>query len=213
VVQQKPNFDDETNGIEADNNATGTEATPISEPTVYNVTLCGKGQDNPKEEYGLLLRRATKGHIFNLLAIGFEAGLDIRNGNTAAFALDGGLELKNSIFGGMVVHDIAYPEDGGPEAAAPNRDDDSNFDEQGWFLGNGNVVLPDGGVPDGVACTSATTLTLGPNPSLTANAKAPPSDGFFDTSASYIGAFKDQNDNWARCAQGARACWVVWSPN
>jgi hypothetical protein len=213
VVQQKPGFDDETNGFEADNNAGGTEALPLSEPTIYNVTLCGKGQDNPKEEYAMLLRRATKGHIFNVLAIGFEAGLDIRNGLTAAYALDGGLELKNSIFAAMVNREIAYPEDGGAQAAPPHRDDDNGLDEQAWFLGNGNVVIADGGVPSGVTCSSATTLSLGPTPSLAANARTPPADGFFDTAASYVGAFKDRDDGWARCAPGARACWIVWSPS
>jgi hypothetical protein len=36
-------------------------------------------------------------------------------------------------------------------------------------------------------------------------AAQPPSDGFFDSSAKYIGAFKDQTDLWAT------GKWVVWS--
>ena len=51
--------DEESNGLEGDNDPMGTETTPRSEPTMYNVTLCGK--DKPTmPQYGLLLRRGTK---------------------------------------------------------------------------------------------------------------------------------------------------------
>ena len=35
----------------------------------------------------------------------------------------------------------------------------------------------------------------------------PPSNGFFDTSANYVGAFADSGDNWATGA------WVSWTQN
>jgi len=60
--------------------------------------------------------------------------------------------------------------------------------------------------PDGFGdCFDATTLRLAPAESLTDGAATPPSDGFFDPSASYYGAFRDAADNWAA------GPWVVWS--
>ena len=41
--------------------------------------------------------------------------------------------------------------------------------------------------------------------SLTENAATPPNDGFFDTSATYIGAFRNASDRWATGA------WVQWT--
>lgn len=35
---------------------------------------------------------------------------------------------------------------------------------------------------------------------------APPKDAFFDSSASFIGAFRDVTDTWAAGA------WIVWQP-
>jgi hypothetical protein len=51
---------------------------------------------------------------------------------------------------------------------------------------------------------------MAPATALTANAATPVDpDGvpFFDTTATYIGALRDQNDTWASGA------WVVWSAN
>src|SRR5262249_41290736 len=46
IVQQDPNTYDDMNGIEADNGANSTEwkKLPASNPTVFNVTLCGPGK-------------------------------------------------------------------------------------------------------------------------------------------------------------------------
>jgi hypothetical protein len=57
-----------------------------------------------------------------------------------------------------------------------------------------------------INCFDPSAPVFGPPTSLTTNAATPPDDGFFDTSATYIGAFKDANDTWATTGK-----WVVWS--
>ena len=95
ALQQDPTVADDTNGFEGDNDADGSENTPVSEPTIYNATLCGKNKEVDKQQYGMLLRRGTKAHIFNTIVTGFEAGLDLRNDGTE-------VELASSIISGNV---------------------------------------------------------------------------------------------------------------
>jgi hypothetical protein len=196
---QDPNFSDDTNGFEGDNDANASGNMPFSEPTIYNATLCGHNKDVPKEQYGMLLRRSTKAHIFNTIVTGFEAGVDVRNPLTS-------IEVKNSIFFGQVVTGatFGYPEN----TTAPMGDvlfnDDMGFDEIASLMAAGNQSIdPKVGCFKG-APGSAPDFT--PAATLTSNAATPPNDGFFDATAAYIGAFK-AGDTWAT------GNWVDFSRN
>jgi hypothetical protein len=57
----------------------------------------------------------------------------------------------------------------------------------------------------GIECFNANSPRFQPRATLTTNAATPPDDGFFDPSASYVGAFRDANDQWAS------GDWVVFS--
>ncbi|MEZ4297381.1 MAG: hypothetical protein R3B70_20620 [Polyangiaceae bacterium] len=196
ALQQDQNFEDDTNGFEADNDATGSLNTPISNPTIYNATLCGKNVpiDGPKQQFGMLLRRSTKGMLNNIIASGFEACIDLRDAATAP-------ELESSICYGNTIFNVAYPEEAAGMGAY--KDDDAGLDEVAWFneaAKKNSEMDPKitdcfGAVPD---FTPAATITQ--------NAATPPNDGFFDTSASYIGAFK-AGDTWVKGA------WVSFDRN
>jgi hypothetical protein len=178
------------NGFEGDNDAAGSANVPLSEPTIYNVTLCGQDY-NQGQQYGALLRKNTRAHIFNTVFSGFEAGVDVRNASGPS------LELKSSVFFGNTL--VAYPED----QASPYNDDDGLFDELGWINTPAyNNSLGDPGIP---GCDDMNTLSLVPS-NAPQNGVAPPDDGFFDATADYVGAFRDATDDWATGA------WVVWSP-
>lgn len=192
VLQQDPTVTDETNGFEGDNDTSGSLNEPVSAPTIYNATLCGKGREVDKQQYGLLLRKSTRGVFRNIIASGFEAGIDVRDANTTA-------DLRSSIFFGNLVKNIAYEEDGSDTGA--QKDDDQSFDENAWFARpDNNISTRD----PGVACFDQQALRLGPNAALTVGAAAPPADGFFDASAAYMGAFRDAADSWAVTP------WLVW---
>jgi len=192
ALVQDPSVADDTNGFEGDNDALGSVNTPLSEPTIYNATLVGKNVDVAKQQYGMLLRRSTKAHIFNTIVTGFEAGIDIRDKDTS-------IELKNSIFFGNVVQNIAYAEVAGSTDPLLS-DDDNGLDEQAWFTMAGNKTddpkLADPFNADAPDMTPAMTITD--------NAAAPPDDGFFDATAKYVGAFQ-AGDTWATGA------WVDFS--
>jgi len=193
VLQQDPGIADETNGFEGDNNALGTDDAPLSEPTIYNATLCGKNAEIAAQQYGLLLRRSTKAHIFNTILTGFEAGIDIRDVRTD-------VEVKSSIFFGNVVKNLAYEEDG--SNTDTQKDDDNGLDETSWLLRpeHKNVVSD-----PGLDCFNPISPRLQPRTAHTLNAAKPPDDGFFDASASYVGAFRDETDRWAS------GNWVLFS--
>lgn len=193
ALQQDPNVADDTNGFEGDNDAMGTTNMPISEPTIYNATLCGKNVDVDKQQYGMLVRRSTKAHIFNVIATGFEAGIDVRDANTS-------VELKNSIFFGNVTQNVAYPEVAGGMALL--ADDDAGLDEVAWFNAAGNKTTD----PQITDCFNAAGPNFLPKATITDNAAAPPDDGFFDSSAKYVGAFEAGAD-WTKGA------WVSFDPN
>lgn len=207
VVQQDPNHPGEDNGIESDNDANGSAAEPFTNPQVYNVTLVGKNKSVDAVQYAMLLRRNSRGTYRNILALGFEAGVDIRDASTAAATAKGAatpLSIMSSVFFGStgtnLVDGLAFAENGD---AAPNKDNDGLFDEAMWLKTTEfKNTWTDPGMD---APYNANAPKFGPMNSVSSSVKAP-DDGFFDTSATYVGAFKDHNDSWA-----TEGKWAVWT--
>jgi hypothetical protein len=199
VLQQDPNHPGEDNGFESDNDAAGSGNLPQTNPTVFNATICGKNTDPTGPQFGLLLRRNTLGSYNNLVVGGFESNIDIRQ------AANANLTVKGSWFWGaksaVVTDSIGYPETGD---TAPNKDNDNGLNEVDWFKGlTGNKW---GTQEPGLDCFNANAPSFSPATTITEGAQTPPGDGFFDSSATYMGAFKDANDKWATTGK-----WVAWS--
>jgi hypothetical protein len=93
---------DASNGIEADNQDSKTNAEPYSKPTLSNVTLIGApDMTAPAGGNGLNLRRATKGQLHNLLVLNFKSsGITLRASpmtpDCTTFVDNGELAMKNS---------------------------------------------------------------------------------------------------------------------
>lgn len=204
VLQQDPNHPGDDNGFESDNDAQGSMNEPFTNPSVYNATIIGKNKVVEGAQYGMLLRRNARGTYRNVLAVGFQAGIDIRDALTAGNATRGDLSVMNSVFfgstGAGVLDNMAFPENG---ASAPNKDNDGAFNEAEWLKGQDRsnawadpkLAAPwNGNAPD-----------FGPEAQLGA-AASPPRDGFFDAEAKYVGAFRDRNDTWA-----TKGKWAVWT--
>lgn len=123
IAQHDP--DDADNGFEVDGNEDDFTATPFTAPTIYNVTLVGKGIDGAggtagESTTGMLLRRGTAGDIYNAIVMGFGTfGLDVDNQET----IDNGLTLQNSIIGQNAL-DISDDADG--------IDDNAFFTQAAW---------------------------------------------------------------------------------
>ena len=200
ALHQDAAFEDDTNGLEGDNDASSSLNTPLSNPTVYNATFCGKNlkMDGAKQQYGMLGRRSTKGQISNSVLTGFEACIDLRDSATS-------VELKSSVcFGngyGTAANNIAYAEVMG--GAGPLSDDDNGLDERAWFK---DPARKNSEVDPQIIDCFGPKPDFTPKATLSANAATPPDDGFFDPTASYIGAFK-AGDTWATGA------WVSYDRN
>jgi hypothetical protein len=203
VLQQDPNHPGEDNGFESDNDAQGSANVPQTNPTVYNATIIGKNKMVDSAQYGMLIRRNSAGTYRNVLIQGFQASLDVRDVATAANATSGALSLQNALFfgtvGPTVVDFIGYPETG---AAAPDKDNDGAFDEIGWFKNAANKNA----WTDPKLGKAFDANQPGFGPATTIAGATPPNDGFFDATATYVGAFKDASDKWATTGK-----WIVWA--
>jgi hypothetical protein len=204
VLQQSPTHAGDDNGFESDNDAEKSANAPRTNPTVYNATLIGKNADLDKQAYAFLLRANTLGTYRNIVAVGFEAGIDLRDQSAG----DANLSLTNSLFFGMkgpgVVDGVNYVEDS-TDKTSISYNDDGNVDEVAWFKEptrkNKWSVDPKLGAP-----FSQTAPDFSPATPLQTDAATPPNDGFFDASATYMGAFRDASDKWATTGK-----WAVWS--
>jgi hypothetical protein len=94
-------------GIEADNQSTNFSATPLSEPTIANMTIIGntfKSADMDSE--GILLRAGTSAKLHNILIAGPKTDtgamgecLEIESAQSQGLAANGQLVMTNSVIG------------------------------------------------------------------------------------------------------------------
>ena len=141
----------------------------------------------------MLVRNGTKLDANDLVVTGWFSGLDV-TGNLGTPVL-----LRSSVFFGNTINPVV-DEDGGDGASADN---DNGFSELNLFTDGGNRDTN----PNLVDCHDPTAPKPWPTATLTAGARTPPNDGFFDTTATWIGAFKDANDAWMTGA------WVRFDAN
>jgi hypothetical protein len=186
VVSQRG--DDADTGIEADNNEFNNELLPRSNPTLYNLTMCGDPDfdEGPESTRGFLLRRGTAGTIRNFIVMGFKTlGMDV-NGNSS---------LNQGTIGALVVsHGVFF-------LNGPNRN--THFSPNAQALINtgrfSNIVVgQDPGIgncfdheaPDWRPRSIATLAGGQLAPAI------PPSDGFFEVTT-FIGALShDPEEDW-----------------
>ncbi len=162
------------NGIEADGNEANNESTPISNPTLSNVTLIGDPAV-PVDNFGIILRRGTSATLANFVVTGFNVGcLSLRNAATLAHFDDGTASIDHTILD----CDSAFE-----DADEPDR----------FNAGTGNLI-GDAGLkstsytesnPDFRPETSGAAATGGQAPS-----------GSWFTPATYRGAFDPSAEPW-----------------
>lgn len=171
--------DEGDNGIEADNSHNDNMAKPISNPTIYNITLIGS-PGSEKSDTGILLREGTKARIYNAIVLGWgESGLDIDHQATFDNAKAGELIVDNSIFF-----------DNKPENFSDDTEDKNKpelkFSEKEFAktMMKNNLEATQSPIIDPYNHRSPNFKSTGP--ALSHPAKTPPSDGFFE-SVNFIG--------------------------
>lgn len=86
-------------GIEADNNSNNHLATPISNPTISNLTLVGLGEaDTSSETQAVKLRVGTKAMFDNVVLSNWKKGFDIEHNEGLGYVVDGSLAATNVKF-------------------------------------------------------------------------------------------------------------------
>lgn len=177
-------------GIEGDNSEFDFSATPASNPNMYNLTLVGSGQPGSSEgnSPGIFLRRGARGSFNNILVTNFSsAGLDVTEAPTQAnidnntLTLNG-LLLWNNGLGTSAANTIA-----GQVTSA-----NVTFAEGTRGTGR-NVTVADPMLRNPLAYSDPDFRPMAGSPVYGLNWSLPPSNGFFDQSAGYIGAFGDVN--------------------
>jgi hypothetical protein len=79
-------------GIEADNNSNNHLATPISSPTINNITLVGTGaNDTSSEHQAMKLRVGTKAIFDNVVLSNWKVGFDVQHDESVGYS---GTDLK-----------------------------------------------------------------------------------------------------------------------
>jgi hypothetical protein len=187
LVEQHPRDEHDGHGLEGDNDPSGSRNEPRSAPLLANLTLCGRGRALEKSSFAILVRRGTRPTVMNLVASGFSAGVDVRDPETW-------LDLRNASFSSEFGVGLAFREQAGA-SPGDTEDDDQGFDEIARF---GESERRVGVTQKPILCSPAGAGRFKPESALTSGAAAPPADGFFDTNARFLGAFRDHEDGWDR---------------
>jgi hypothetical protein len=171
------------NGYESDNHGTAASYTaePRTMPTVYNATLLGN-KSYGASSFAAILRRGTGGKYYNHIFTGFPIGLEVRDSTTAEQITNGNLFIKNSVF----FNNGADGSNWAPPQSTNDINEKMIFEDPSW-----NNKFTDPGIP--AAAFNRTNPNFKPSAPITGGA-TPPSDGFFDASATFIGAIGA--DDW-----------------
>lgn len=84
-------------GIEADNNSTNLKLTPVSNPTIKNLTLIGLGKQGA-EPQAIKLRFGTNGTFDNVVLSNWDVGFDVQHDESVAFVSAGQMKATNVKF-------------------------------------------------------------------------------------------------------------------
>jgi hypothetical protein len=187
-------------GIEGDNSEYNADSTPISDPTMYNLTFLGSGVTSPDTEGaipGIYLRRNTRG-TFNNMVVQRFAGSSVffneaatQNQATGGFLkLNGNLMWNNNTLGANKADTLAGNFTGGNAAATTTF----NFIQTAP-----NVVVGDPLLTRPFEYSDPDFTSLAASPVNSVSWIQPPDDGFFDQWARYAGGV------------GSTAWWEEWT--
>lgn len=134
-------------GIEADNYEFGFNNTPVSNPTINNLTLVGAGSAAPSETYSenhaIKLRRGTRATISNVALAGFSRGIDIEHDETIAGIATQALRLTNVSFTDITTTSVGRATVVPPATSGVSVDVTAAFTTSATATGAGNGI----GVP------------------------------------------------------------------
>lgn len=181
---------DAGNGIECDNDGTGTVATPRTRPQLSNFTFCGPNGATgtlSNHNFNTRWRRSTLFVLRNSILMGYQkAGFQLESDSTAAAYLDGRSRFRHNL-----VHAVAEPYKSGSSlvTAADMRTKAEGTDSCQTFTSAADIQLEN---PFNLAAPNFSPKAG--SPALAANAAS-----FFGftgfTATNFVGAV-GTTDNW-----------------
>jgi hypothetical protein len=192
-LRDKYSDDDAANGIESDNDGTGTAATPVTRPILSNFTLIGPfdttgtstNGSKHAEGNGNRWRRAARFVFRNSIILGFRAGgVELLSNETINDYLAGTSEFKNNL-----VHSYTVPYKSGNQALLTNAAFQAKAEAEG------NITLANRDSAKLTAPFNLNTpnfLPMAGSPALTGAVYGGVLDNYF-TSGTYRGAFGTEN--------------------
>lgn len=113
IALRDPNFVDEGdagNGVEADNDGTGTTAAPFTHPVLSNFTFIGPNNASgtkANHNFGNRWRRAVQFEVYNSVMLGWQkAGFSMESNETVQAYKDGVSKFRNNIVHSNATADI-----------------------------------------------------------------------------------------------------------
>lgn len=186
-IAHPPTLPEATNGYESDNHGTAASytATPRTMPTIYNATLIGDHAYTGVASFAAVFRRGTGGRYANHIWYGFPKGPEFRDAETKAQLDAGNLLITDSIYWNNDATPTNLP--------APQATGDI---DEGLYLNaaaNNNRFNVDPKLSGALNRSAPSFKPDAGSPALTGGA-VPPNDGFFDTTATFVGAIG--TDDW-----------------
>jgi hypothetical protein len=193
VMAQDPNDGDK--GVEADNTETTATYgnTPRTNGQIWNVTFLGAstGAGTNASNDAIHVRRGTGPFISNWLVANARFGMDLDDAATCSgINAAGGLNVRNSLFAAVanLGNDDADPSPCGPYTSATELEE---------------AIINDAANGNSVSASTASDLMISPMDRLLPDFRpkagqatggaTPPSNGFFDVTATYVGAVAPAN--------------------
>ncbi|MBX7227760.1 MAG: hypothetical protein K1X55_17125 [Chitinophagales bacterium] len=220
-----------SNGLEVDNDGSGSTNTPFTSPSLSNITVIGPKANRETTislqfQNAFHLRRSNKIKIYNTFATGYPNGLFIDGSNCVSYAQSGDLVVKHSILAGVenwggngfgsagslnvnatVGTDTLTNQHPTNPRGIPFKTTDASWNIKSWFetAAYGNVFSAkwqNQGIDATIFEAGAPKVTPNAGSSLLTGADFSGTTGF-DNSITFIGAFG--TNDWT-------TSWVEWNP-
>jgi PKD repeat protein len=185
-----------TNGFESDNDGTGTEASPYTDPTFSNITLVGPlANGTPLSsstsfQNGARIRRNSSTSIFNSIIMGWPTGLFVDGTRTGQKFTNDSMMFHNNVLAG----NLANVNNSSANASAVRtkivaNGTDTLTSASGVLVNPFDYNNPNFGIANGSIAASGASFTVSPRIS----------DAFF-TPTNFRGAMPANADsNWTNC--------------
>ena len=185
VVCQEDNGSDRC--FEADNREEERDASPRSDPTIWNATLIGR---NGATQEGMRLRHGTAGDIHNVVVQDFTGAACVR--------VDGSPTLLQANAGDLMVADSVLDHCGPTATPTFFEFTADEGDTTTMFTGDWDAMNMEGtdallGDPSNL---DAPDFAPGSGSPVGEAGAVPPAGGFFDMTATYAGAFAPGGTDW-----------------